>query len=221
MRDLLAQAKTAGTSVTGLMGARMLQAGAALFGDDEPRMLYLASATDLRPRVEPPLPFDDAQLAIGLLCTPYLVSAATQDTLARTIADQIDREVARGESHLFYRFARAGSYPPTAEGLELFFKWVDSAPQNMTVSSLGLIRDEGDPPWVRRLTATMYPGPNQMSFTATTTYKGELVINVATDAAKLPEAIADQFVAEVAARTGARLEQTTTYRPADVPPESS
>jgi hypothetical protein len=59
----------------------------------------------------------------------------------------------------------------------------------------------------------MYPGPNQMSFTSTTTYRGELMINVATDAAKLPEAITDQFVAEVAARTGARLEQTTTYGP--------
>jgi hypothetical protein len=210
---LLGRAKAAGATVTGWIDAAFLESAAALFGDDESRWICLASATDLRPRVEPPLPFDDMQLAIGMVCTPYLVSEATRDTLARDIGEQIGREVARGESHLFYRFARTATYPPTDEGLATFAKWVNSTPQNITVSSVGRKDDTGDPTWLRRITATMVPGPNQVSFTAATTYRGEMVLNVATDLAKLAPAMADRFVEGLMARLGARCEQTTTYRP--------
>jgi hypothetical protein len=210
---LLARAKAAGASVTGWIGAAFLESAAALFGDDESHWICLASATDLRPRVEPPLPFDDMQLAIGMVCTPYLVSEATRDTLARDIGDQIGREVARGESHLFYRFARTAMYPPTEEGVAKFAQWVDSTPQNITVSSVGRKDDTGDPTWVRRMTATMVPGRNQVSFTSATTYRGEMVLNVSTDTAKLAPAMVDRFVEGVMARLGARCEQTTTYQP--------
>ncbi|HEY1653175.1 MAG TPA: hypothetical protein VGG09_14920 [Acidimicrobiales bacterium] len=209
---LLARAKAAGATVTGWIAAAYLESAAALFNDDEPHWICLANATDLRPRVEPPLPFDDMQVAIGMLCTPYLVSAATRDTLARDIGDQIGREVARGESHLFYRFARIAAYQPTDEGLASFAQWVDSTPQNVTVSSLGRVDDAGDPPWLRRITATMFPGPNQVSFSAVTTYRREMVLNVSTDIAKLPPALADRFVEGLVTRLGARREQTSTYQ---------
>ncbi len=219
---LLRSAKAAGATVTGWIDAAFLESAAALFGDDEAHWICLASATDLRPRVEPPLPFDDMQLAIGMVCTPYLVSEATRDSLPRDIGEQIGREVARGESHLFYRFARTATYPPTDEGLATFAKWVNSTPQNITVSSVGRKDDTGDPAWLRRITATMVPGPNQVSFTAATTYRGEMVLNVATDLAKLPPALADRFVEGIMARLGARCEQTTTYEPAQAtsPPRS-
>jgi hypothetical protein len=107
-----------------------------------------------------------------------------------------------------------GTFPPTDAGVEAFAKWVDSTPQNITCSSLGRIEDAGDPPWVRRFVTAMPAGPNQVSFVATATYRGELVLSVATDSAKLPPALTDRFVAEIAARTGARLEATTTFDPA-------
>ena len=217
LATFLARVRERGASVTGFVGAAILQAGAALFGTDEPRMLNFASAVDLRPRVEPPLPMDSAQVAIGMLCTPYLVSGATQDTLALTIGDQLGREVARGEGHLFFRFARINSFPPTDAGIAAFADWVDSSPQNITVSSLGRIDDEGDPPWLRRFAFTMLAGPNQVTFTSTMTYRGELVFCVATDSNKLPPEVTDRFVAEIVARTGARLEATTTFDPAESP----
>ncbi len=218
---LLAHAKAVGATVTGVVDAAFLESAADLFGDDEPRWICLASATDLRHRVEPPLPFDDMQLAIGMVATPYLVSEATHDTLPRDIADQIAREVARGESHLFYRFARTATYPPTDEGLATFAKWVDSTPQNITISSLGRLDDTGDPSWLRRISATMVPGPNQVSFTAAATYRGEMVLNVSTDVAKLPPAKADRFVRGLMTRLGARCEQTTTYAPAGAAPATN
>ena len=119
LEALLARAKAAGATVTGMVDAAFLESAADLFDDDEPRWICLASATDLRHRVEPPLPFDDMQLAIGMVATPYLVSGATHDTLPRDIADQIAREVARGESHLFYRFAPHRDLPADGRGARL------------------------------------------------------------------------------------------------------
>jgi Phthiocerol/phthiodiolone dimycocerosyl transferase C-terminus len=217
LEALLARAKAAGATVTGLIDAFFLEAAADLFDDDEPRWICLASATDLRHRVEPPLPFDDMQLAIGMVATPYLVTKGNTDTLARAIGEQIAREVARGESHLFYRFARTATYPPTDEGLAAFAKWVDSTPQNITISSVGRLDDTGDPPWLRRITATMVPGPNQISFTPALTYRGEMTLSVSTDIAKLPPGKADRFVSGLMTRLGARNEQTTTYEGTPAP----
>jgi hypothetical protein len=221
MAALRAAAKAQGATVTGYLGAALLESAAALFDDEAPRWICLASATDLRPRVDPPLPHDDMQLAIGLLCTPYLVSAETSGTLARDVGDQIRREVERGESHLFYRFARTAGYAPGDEGVAAFRKWVDSTPQNVTLSSTGLQDDTGDPSWVHGITATMTPGPNQISFISVTTYRGEMLLNVSTDVAKLPPPLADRFVEGIMARLGARHAQTTTYGPAEAAEKAS
>ena len=211
LKALVAAAKASGATVTGYIDTAFLEAAADLFDDDAPHWICLASATDLRPRAEPPLPFDDMQLAIGMLCTPYLVSAETRQDLPQKIAEQIRREVERGESHLFYRFARTATYPPTDEGLAAFAKWVDSTPQNVTVSSTGVQDDTGDPPWVERISATMLPGPNQIAFVPVTTYRGEMVLNISTDVAKLSPALVDRFVEGLMTRLGARNAQSTTY----------
>ncbi len=199
---LVSEARREGVSVTGTIAASVLQAGAALFGNGGDRTICLAVPTDLRARVQPPIGDDDVVLAIGVLCTPYLVSDTTKGTLARVIGEQITREVDRGESHLFYRFARAGAFPVSAEGIESFGTSMAATPQNIAVSNLGVIDDAGDPPWVRRMTFALSPSANQVAFASVTMYRGELVVNVATDEAKLPVSVAEQLVSGVEARLG-------------------
>jgi hypothetical protein len=199
--ELVAGARRAGASVTGAVAAAVLQAGAALFGDGEDRTICLATPTDLRVRVTPPID-DDVVLAVGLLCTPYLVSGETAGTLAAEISTQTTREVARGESHLFYRFARAGAFAPSDEGIESFGHAMAATPQNIAVSNAGTIDDAGDPPWVRRMTFVLSPSANQVAFVSVTTYRGELVMHVTTDEAKLPPALAEELVAGIGARLG-------------------
>jgi len=213
-RDLVTRSRAGGVSVTGSIDAALLEATAALFEGREPRALFLASPTDLRPRVEPPLPADDVMLAIGMLCTPYLVSEESRDTLAGDIGRQITCEVARGESHLFYRFARTGTFPATDAGIESFRAWVAETPQNVTLSNLGVVADAGDPPWVISLSALMVPGPNQVAFVCATTYRGRIVLHVSTDAAKLPSALADRLVSGFAERLGARRVASSVAREA-------
>ena len=213
-RDLVTRARAAGASVTGAVDAALLEATASMFEPRGARVILLASPTDLRPRVEPPLPADDVMLAIGLLCTPYLVSEEGRDTLAGDIGRQITREVARGESHLFYRFARTGTFPATDAGIESFRAWVAETPQNVTLSNLGIVDDAGDPPWVTSLSALMVPGPNQVAFVCAATYRGRIVLHVATDAAKLPAALAERLVSGFAERLGARRVESSVAREA-------
>jgi hypothetical protein len=204
LEQLAAAARGEGATVHGTLAAAVLQASATLLAGTDDPWVCLATPTDLRRRLEPPLPDDEVMLAIGLLCTPYLVARDESTTLARAISEQTRREVARGESHLFYRFSRAGAYAATDEGLASFARSISASPQNVAVSNLGVVADRGDPPWVRSLSFALGPSPNQLAFVAATTYRGAALLQIVTDGARLAAGPAERLVREVEERTGAR-----------------
>jgi hypothetical protein len=203
LHALVDRARERDSTVNGIVAASALASVADLFGTPGDKVLSLATPTNLRRRVEPPIPDDVVVLAIGLLCTPYVVPGDVQGDLAARISAQTRREVARGESHLFYRIARSGSYAATQEGLASFASWVSSTPANVGVSNLGVIGDTGDPEWVRSLAFSLSPSANQPCFVAVTTYRDRLTMDIATDANKLPDAQRARLVDAMAERTGA------------------
>jgi hypothetical protein len=200
---LVSAARDAKATVHGLVAAAALQAAAALIAEDQELTLALATPTDLRARAEPPLADDEVSMATGLLCTPYIAVAELPE-LARRISAQTHREFARGESHLFYRLARAGSFAATDGGLDQFASWLDAAPQNIGVSNVGVVESGGDPAWVRSLSLTLSPSANQLAFVALTTYRDRMTMLVTTDEEKLPRHVADAFVTGLARRVGGR-----------------
>jgi hypothetical protein len=200
---LVSAARDAKATVHGLVAAAALQAAAALIAEDQQLTLAVASPTDLRVQADPPLSDDEVAMATGLLCTPYTVVGDLPE-LARRISAQTHREFARGESHLFYRLARAGSFAATESGLDQFASWLDAAPQNIAVSNVGVVGRGGDPAWMRSLGLTLSPSANQLAFVALTTYRGRLTMLVTTDDEKLPRPVADAFVTGLARRVGAR-----------------
>jgi hypothetical protein len=165
--------------------------------------LTVATPTDLRVQGEPPLSDHEVTMATGLLCTPYTVVGDTAQ-LARRISEQTHRELARGESHLFYRLARADSFAATERGLDQFASWLGAAPPNVGVSNVGVVRHGSDPAWMRSLSLTLSPTANQLAFVALTTYRDRLTMLVTTDEEKLPRPVADAFVTGLARRVGAR-----------------
>jgi hypothetical protein len=197
-------ARAHGATVTGVLAAAVLESCLALFDEPEDRMLCLATPTDLRQRVEPPLAGDGVFSAVGLLCTPFLVHPSSNPELGRLVTEQTHREVARGESHLFYRFARTGTFAATDDGIDAFAAWMATTPQNVGVSNVGVIDDAGDPPWVSSISVSLSTSSNQVAFVLVSTYRGRLVLNVVTDGAKLPDDVAQDLVAGIKNRTGAR-----------------
>lgn len=198
------RAHAAGATVNGSLAADVLAAGADLFNKPAERLLVLATPTDLRQRVEPPIEGDAVRLAIGLLTTPYAVRGGDHDVgLAREVSEQTSHELDRGESHLFYRIARAAGYAPTDEGLNAFAAAIDAAPQNLGLSNLGVVPSNDDPRWLRSLSFALSTSPNQVAFIAVTTYGDRLVLNIATDGARLTADITDKLVDGICRRIGA------------------
>jgi NRPS condensation-like uncharacterized protein len=200
-------ARALGTTLHGLLGAAGLESASDLLDQPSERLIYLATTTDLRSRMEPPLPEDGVCVAVGLLPTPYLVSPHGDPQLGSRISEQTRREVARGESHLFYTIMRAGSFAASPEGLAQFAQWVATTPQNVTISNVGVIDDTGDPPWVRLVGVHLGTSSNQVAFLALTTYRGHLTITSQTDRDKLSPELIERFLAGVKARL-------MDYRPA-------
>jgi hypothetical protein len=214
VEHLVSAARDARATVHGLVAAAALQSAAALIGEHAGPTLALATPTDLRSGVDPRLAPDEVMLATGLLCTPYTVVGDAPE-LAQHITQQTRRELARGESHLFYRLAHAGSFAATEAGLDRFASWLGGVPANIAVSNLGMVRREGDPAWVRSMSAALSPSPNQLAFVSLTTYRDRLTIMVTTDEEKLPRPDADAFVTGLARRVGAwRFPGNQTPRPA-------
>jgi hypothetical protein len=201
---LRVDARAHGATMTGVLAAAVLESCCGLFDEPEDRMLCLATPTDLRQRVVPSLPDDGVFCAVGLLCTPYLVHPSSNPDLGRQVSEQTDREVARGESHLFYRFARASAFAATDDGMDAFADWMSATPQNLALSNVGVIDDRGDPDWVRSCSVVLSTSSNQVTFVVASTYRERLVVNVLTDRAKLADDMAERLVRGIGDRTGAR-----------------
>jgi hypothetical protein len=202
--ELAARAKAHGATVNGMIAAAALQAASSLFGEDADRTIVLSTPADLRSLAEPPIDGGFFGVAVGLLSSPYVVRSGAESGLARQISEQTRREVQRGEAHLFYRLARASAHSADAKGVAAFRDWFEhSTPDSIAVSNMGRIDDAGDPSFVRSVTAVMSPSSNQVAFLSVSTYRGKLLINVMTDAAKLPPEYADALVDGVATRLGA------------------
>jgi len=201
---LRAAARTAGATVHGVLSAALLTAGASLLEDGGEHTIMLVTPTDLRARMASPPPPDDVQLATGLLASPFHVGDSAAE-LASTISGQVHRELERRESHLFYRIVRAVSFPANDDGFEAFGAWMDGVPQALAMSNLGVVADEEDPPWLASLSFALAASPNQVAFAAATTYRGRLVMDLATDRAALAPEFADLLAAGLAERIGAQL----------------
>jgi hypothetical protein len=196
-------ARAHGATVTGELAAAVLESCTALFDQPEDRMLCLATPTDLRERVMPALPGDGVYCAVGLLCTPYLVHPSSNPDLSLRVSEQTHREVTRGESHLFYRLARANAFAANDHGIDTFADWMATTPQNVGLSNIGVVDDTDDPVWVSSISVSLSTSSNQVAFVVVSTYRGRLVMNVVTDRAKLPDDLAERLVEGIEARTGA------------------
>ncbi|HEY1987839.1 MAG TPA: hypothetical protein VGG43_00065 [Acidimicrobiales bacterium] len=228
LSGLVDQARAAGATVSGALAAIALESLASLFDESGERTLYLGTPVDLSQRVEPPLPADTVVCAVGMLCTPYRVSTPDEPdpehpgpadpALARTITEQFRRELNRGESHLFFRFARIAAFPASDEGIRSFADQIDRSPQNLMFTNVGTLDDPDDPPGIRFIFSTVAPQPNQIALVTFFTYRGRYLVSVSSDRAKLSDAAADKFLAQLAARTGTRRVSDAGFvRPADSP----
>jgi hypothetical protein len=142
----------------------------------------------MRPHLEPVQPVSPTGLFVSLISGTYLVGADTPVwTLARDVMVQTRLQIARGEGHLLFNMYGLDGSPVPPVFMEPFRKKALASLPNTMISNVGPIATVDDDPGVESISFALCPMPYQTLFTAASTYKGQLLLNIGFDAARLTE----------------------------------
>jgi hypothetical protein len=192
---LLARCRVHGATLHGALGAAQLCATFEAMATGEPQTLGLGSPADMRPHLDGDIPIAGLGLYVTLLHSNYRVGADTSFwELARDIGADIKRQLARGDGHLLFTQIQPEAFPPTEEGIAAFSDLMLASPQSAMISNIGAVETVDGIPEVESISFTLCPVPYQVMFTAASTYRGRLILNLAYDAAKLRAEHAERWI---------------------------
>ena len=203
VKHLVARCRAAGATIHGAISAAQLQALWRAFGDAQPHTLGLTTPADLRAHLHEPL--DDAS---PLLCATLVTGSYRLEpdsdfwTLARTVSDDLKRQIQRGDGHLFFGlFPPPADFPATPEGIALFRKMMEIAPPVSMVSNVGRLAPlpAATPFQVEALSFALSPMFSHTLFSAVSTFNGRMTLNVNFDAARLAPEQALPIIADLEA----------------------
>lgn len=207
---LITQARARGSSVHGLLCAAQLLAQCQFQPDTQPSVFLLSCPVDLRQHLQPAMPTAPTGFFTSLISNTFQVSPDTDIwTLAQQVVGQTRVQIARGEGHLLYHLFGLNGAPVVPEHLAAFRKKSLASLPNTMVSNLGVIDTVIEDPAVEAISFALCPMPYQTLFTAASTYRNQLILNVGFDAARLPETQASLLVQDMVVRL---------RRAADAPP---
>lgn len=187
-QGLISRARTLGTSLHGVLCAAQLLAQFRLHPGSEPITIFLSCPVDMRAHLEPVQPVSPTGLFVSLISGSYLIDADTPLwTLARDVIVQTRLQITRGEGHLLFNMYGLDGSPVPPAFMEPFRKKALASLPNTMVSNVGAIASVPDDPAVQAISFALCPMPYQTLFTAASTYKGQLILNIGFDAARLTE----------------------------------
>jgi NRPS condensation-like uncharacterized protein len=203
-QNLIEQARAHGTTVHGVLCAAQLLAQFKLHTDSDastlPTAFFLSCPVDLRAHLEPVQPSTPTGFYVSLISATFQISADTEVwTLARDIISQTRMQLARGEGHLLYYLYGLDGSPVFPKQLASFCKKALASLPNTMVSNVGAIAAVEADPAVSAISFALCPMPYQTLFTAASTYKGQLILNIGFDAQRLSPANAQNLVQEIEA----------------------
>ena len=200
---LIDRCRAAGATVHGAVSAAQLIAVHRAFGDAEPHTLGMTTPADLRAYLREPLDDDSPLMCATLITTVYRLEAEGDFwTLARTVSDDLKRLLQRGDGHLFYAlFPSPAEFLATPDGIAMFKKMIEIAPQVTLVSNVGRLAPlpAATPFQVEALSFALCPMFNHLLFNAASTFNGRMTMNVNFDAARLPPEKALPVIADLEA----------------------
>ena len=194
-RGLITLARQHGTSVHGALCAAQLMAQYKLQTATDPVAYFLSCPVDMRAHLEPVQPVTPTGLFVSLIAGTYLVSADTDLwALAREVITQTRLQLARGEGHLLFNLYGLDGSLIAPSHLAPFRKKALASLPNTMISNVGAVAEVADDPAVDAISFALCPMPYQTLFTAASSYKNQLILNVGFDAQRLSEANAHALV---------------------------
>ena len=196
-RALQARCRAEGTTVHGAICAAQLIATQALFAEAEPRTLYLVCPADLRPHVAPGL---EGQLSFctTLLRATYRVAGADSIwDLARAVGEDLRRRLRRGDGHLVYAALPLDRLGRAEQARPILAQALDQLPAGSNISNIGRVEPLDDCPEVEAISFALLGMPKHLASLNASSYRDAIIINLTSDAAKLPSTLADRMAEHV------------------------
>ncbi len=188
-RSLLAAARKHGTSLHGALCAAQLLAQRQLQPGDQASVFLLSCPADMRTYLEPAQPATPTGLFVSLISATFSISDNTDFwPLARDITEQTRRQIARGEGHLLFHLFGLDGTPVLPGRLAPFAEKTLASLPNTMVSNLGAVAMVDEDPAVDAISFALCPMPYQTLFTAASSYRDQLLLNVGYDQARLSQA---------------------------------
>ena len=107
--------------------------------------------------------------------------------LAREVVRQTRVQLARGEGHLFFSLYGLEEQPLAPESEARLMKSLLASLNHTMVSNIGRVATVDSDPAVDAISFALCPMPYQLLFSAVSTYRDSLIVNVNFDAGKLEE----------------------------------
>lgn len=198
-QQLISRARLHDTTVHGVLCAAQLMAQLSLQPDGQPAVFLLSCPVDLRQHLEPAQPTKPTGFFTSLISNTFRVDTQTDIwQLAAEVTRQTRLQVARGEGHLLYHMFGLNGTAVLPDQMDAFRKKSLASLPNTMVSNIGGVHTVVEDPAVESISFALCPMPYQTLFTAASTYKGRLILNVGFDAARLSETNAAHLVGSLA-----------------------
>lgn len=183
---LLTLSRRHGASVHGVLCAAQLLAQYRLQACNERQALFLSCPVDMRPHLEPAQPATPTGLFVTMLSASFALAPDTNLwDLAREVVRQTRLQLARGEGHLFFSLYGLEETPLGPEREAPFIKALLASLNHTMVSNIGRVAAVDSDPAVDAISFALCPMPHQLVFSAVSTYRDRLIVNMNYDAARL------------------------------------
>ena len=193
---LLALSRRHDASLHGVLCAAQLLAQYRLQGSTQKEALFLSCPVDMRPYLEPVQPATPTGLYVTLISASFALEPGTDLwELAREVVRQTRVQLARGEGHLFFSLYGLEEQPLAPESEARLMKSLLASLNHTMVSNIGRVATVDSDPAVEAISFALCPMPYQLLFSAVSTYRDSLIVNLNFDAGRIEEQVATALAA--------------------------
>jgi hypothetical protein len=171
--DLRARARDEDTTIHGAICAATVLAASALVPGEAPVRWPIASAVDLRSRLDPPLAPEQLANVISMVATPTEVDPAAELwPVARAIRTDLRQRLDRGDGHALWALLPDSILKPGQASADKLLAMMHRNPISLIVTNLGALEHPDAP--VQELSFAMGPQPGCALVLGVVSWRGQL-----------------------------------------------
>ncbi len=195
---VLRQAKQRGVSMHAVLCAAQLRAEASVLDLAAPAKLLLTCPVDMRLQVQAVVPTSPMQLYASMIFATYAVeSDGSLWELAAEVMCRTKAQLQRGDAHYFYNSREVAKAMSVPDSPSVFAGAADDVPAGTVMSAVGKMPVIESDPQVQSVSVALCSGKRHAVFSAASSYRGRMVVNVVFDESNLMPGVGQSLASEL------------------------